>query len=192
MTQHDPAHHHRRSIRLKGFNYTQPAAYFVTICTQERACFFGDVVDGEMQLNDAGHAVQASWNELPARFQSVVLDAFVVMPNHIHGIVIVGAQFIAPTNATPAPSDGTGQGAINRAPTLGEIVRTYKAASTRLIRRTVNPDFAWQRNYYEHVIRNEESLNRIRQYILDNPARWAFDRENLAATTPEPENAWRI
>jgi REP element-mobilizing transposase RayT len=81
-------------------------------------------------------------------------------------------------------------GAINRAPTLGEIVRTYKAASTRMIRQTANPGFAWQKNYYEHIIRNEESLNRIRQYILENPSRWTMDRENPETSNPEPENPW--
>ena len=79
---------------------------------------------------------------------------------------------------------------MNRAPTLGEMVRTYKAASTRMIRQTANPEFAWQRNYYEHIIRNEESLNRIRQYILENPSRWVIDRENPAASNPEAENPW--
>ena len=119
-----------------------------------------------MQLNNAGEIAKATWNELPARFPSLGLDAFVAMPNHIHGIIMVGAQFIA-------PSDGfgeTNQGVMNHAPTLGKIIRAYKAASTRLIRQAGTPDFAWQRNYYEHVIRDEESLNRIRQYILDNPA----------------------
>jgi REP element-mobilizing transposase RayT len=120
------------------------------------------------------------------------------MPNHIHGIVFVGAQFIAP-DSEQFVAFGSGQhnhvdiaheGAMNRAPTLGEIVRTYKAASTRMIRQTANADFAWQRNYYEHIIRNEESLNRIRQYILENPSRWAIDRENPAASNPEAENPW--
>ena len=110
------------------------------------------------------------------------------MPNHVHGIIMVGAQFIAPQVIL---SNRFGKGAINRAPTLGEIVRTYKAVSTQLIRRAASSDFAWQRNYYEHVVRSETSLNRIRQYILDNPARWAFDRENPAAMTREPEEAWR-
>jgi REP element-mobilizing transposase RayT len=108
------------------------------------------------------------------------------MPNHVHGIIVVGAQFIAPS----AVADKN-QGAINRAPTLGQIVRTYKASSTRHIRATANANFAWQRNYYEHVIRDEESLNRIRQYILDNPARWDSDRENPQARPVEPENAWK-
>ena len=165
---------------------------------------FGAVADGEMQLNNPGQIAKAAWDELPARFPSVRLDAFIVMPNHVHGIIIVGAQFIAPQKTPPtivgaqfiAPSDGFGtatidQGVINHAPTLGEMVRAYKAASTRLIRQAGTPDFAWQRNYYEHVVRDEQSLNRIRQYILDNPARWEFDRENPAATTLEPEDAWR-
>ena len=188
MSAYNSDNHHRRSIRLKGYDYGSAGAYFVTICTQNRTCWFGVLADGEMRLNDAGRVAQASWDELPARFPDVRLDTFVVMPNHVHGIIIVGAQFIA-------PSDGFGtatidQGAMNRAPTLGEIVRTFKAVSPRLIRRSANPDFAWQRNYYEHVIRDDESLNRIRQYILDNPGRWVFDRENPTATTPEPEEAW--
>jgi len=83
-------------------------------------------------------------------------------------------------------------GAIGRAPTLGEIIRMYKAISTREIRRTVTEDFRWQRNYYEHIVRNEESLNRIREYIVNNPTQWDVDRENPAAITPEPKNAWRL
>ena len=192
---------HRRSIRLKGYDYAQPGAYFVTIVTQDRACLFGAVADGEVQLNNAGQIAKAAWDELPARFPSVRLDAFIVMPNHVHGIIMVGAQFIAPQKTPPTnvgaqfivPPDGfgaTNPGVMNHAPTLGEMVRAYKAASTRLIRQAGTTDFAWQRNYYEHVVRDEESLNRIRQYVLDNPARWAFDHENPAAKTPEPEDAW--
>ena len=185
--KYDPDKHHRRSIRLKGYDYAQPGAYFVTIVTQDRACLFGAVADGDMQLSNAGEIAKATWHELHARIPSLGLDAFVAMPNHIHAIIMVGAQFIA-------PSDGfgeTNQGVINHAPTLGEMVRAYKAASTRLIRQADAPDFVWQRNYYEHVVRDEESLNRIRQYILDNPARWEFDRENPATKTPEPEDARR-
>ena len=184
--KYDPDKHHRRSIRLKGYDYSQPGAYFVTVVTQDRACLFGEIVDGEMQLNNSGQIAKAAWDELPARFPSVRLDAFIVMPNHVHGIIMVGAQFIAPSDGFGA----TNQGVMNHAPTLGEIVRTYKAASTRLIRQAGTPDFAWQRNYYEHIVRDEESLNRIRRYILDNPARWEFDRENPAATAAEPEDAW--
>src|SRR3970040_2944705 len=183
--RYNPEQNHRRSIRLQGYDYAQEGVYFVTVCTQNRVCLCGAVADGAMQLNNPGQIAKAAWDELPARFPSVRLDAFIVMPNHVHGIIMVGAQFIA-------PSDGFGtatinQGAINRAPTLGEMVRAYKAVSTRLIRQAGTPDFAWQRNYYEHVIRDEESLNRIRQYILDNPERWEFDHENPAATAAEPQ-----
>ena len=187
--KYDPEKHYRRSIRLQGYDYTQPGAYFVTICTQARACSFGAVADGEMQLNNPGQIAHAAWDTLPARFPSIRLDAFVVMPNHVHGIIMVGAQFIAPSKGFGTAMND--QGAINHAPTLGEMVRAYKAASTRFIRQAGSLDFAWQRNYYEHVVRDEDSLNRIRQYILDNPARWQFDRDNPAATTPEPEDAWR-
>jgi putative transposase len=180
---------HRRSLRLKDYDYSDTGVYFVTICTQQRHCLLGAVVDGELQLNDTGRLIQQCWEELPTRFPDVNIDGFVVMPNHVHGILFVGAQFIAPD--TPhTHRERNEKGAMNRAPTLGEIVRTYKALSTRMIRQTVISTFAWQRNYYEHIIRSEESLNRIRQYILDNPARWEFDRENPAATKPEPKDAW--
>jgi REP element-mobilizing transposase RayT len=157
--------------------------------TQHRICLFGDISDGEIVPNDTGQIAKALWVGLSSRFSAVSLDSFVAMPNHIHGIIIVGAQFIAPSSAPP---NRAREGAIYRAPTLGEIIRTYKAASTRMIRQTANPDFAWQRNYYEHVIRNEESLNRVREYILNNPARWTYDRENPEATSPEPKDAWLI
>jgi REP element-mobilizing transposase RayT len=183
---HDPEKHHRRSIRLKGYDYSGSGAYFVTICTQNRACLFGAVRNGAVELNQVGEIAESAWNELPARFLSVGLDAFVVMPNHVHGIIIVGAQFIAPPNVLGKSK----QAVMNPAPTLGEMVRVYKAVSTRFIRQTGIQNFAWQRNYYEHVIRSEEALHRIRQYIVDNPARWEFDRENPNATAPEPEPAW--
>jgi putative transposase len=139
-TRYDAEKHHRRSIRLKSFDYKQAAAYFVTICTRNRDCLFGAISNNEQQLNDAGRLAQELWFGLPARFPGVAIDAFVVMPNHIHGVIVVGAQFIAPS---PRHHDG----AINRAPILGEIVRAYKAASARMIRQKVNIEFAWQRNY---------------------------------------------
>ena len=162
----------------------------MTICTRDRACLFGTIVGSGMELNEAGRIARSSWEELPTRFSNITTDLFVVMPNHIHGIILVGAQFIAPARIAQDISGGMQQGAINRAPTLGEIIRTYKAVSTRVIRKTAYTAFAWQRNYYEHVIRDDDSLNRIRQYIFDNPARWASDRENPAATMQEAEEPW--
>jgi putative transposase len=179
FVKYDPEKHHRRSLRIRGYDYSQGGVYFVTICTRDREYLFGEVVDGEMQLNNVGQMARGVWEELPERFSSVRLDAFIVMPNHVHGIIVVGAQFIAPQ---VVPWDRFRKGAINRAP---------KAVSTREIRRIVNPGFAWQRNYYEHVVREEESLNRIRQYVADNPARWAFDSENPWATNPETVEPWR-
>ncbi len=193
--KYDPEKHHRRSIRLKEYDYAQSGAYFVTICTQNRVCLFGTAANGEMELNNAGQIVKSTWEGLPARFPSARLDVFVVMPNHIHGIIIVGAQFIAPADGFGTATTDPGArnpGAINRAPTtLGEIIRAYKAASTRFIRQAGTTEFAWQRNYYEHVVRNEESLDRIRRYIVENPAGWTTDRENPEATTHEADDAWR-
>jgi len=190
--KYDGEKHKRRSIRLSGYDYAQSGAYFVTICTQNRACLFGTVTDGEVRLNDAGRIIQNMWSELPGRFSQIDVDSFVAMPNHIHGVIVVGAQFIAPSNSPPDMVEDAARGAMNRAPTVGEVIRVYKAVSARAIRSTISADFRWQRNYYEHIIRNEESLNRIRQYIVDNPIRWDLDRDNPAVITPEPKDAWQL
>jgi REP element-mobilizing transposase RayT len=173
----DPLKCHRRSIRLPGYDYSQAGAYFVTVCTHRRRCLSGQIADGEMHLSEAGHIARAVWHELRARFPFIESDQFVVMPNHVHGIVLaVGAQFIAPTNLP------TRQGAINRAPTLGEIVRVFKALTTRRIHASRVADFGWQRNYFEHVIRNERELNLIQRYIIANPMQWDLDCENPLAS----------
>ena len=135
-----------------------------------------------MVLSPAGDIVQRCWLNLPRHFLCLELDAFVIMPNHLHGIIVVGAQFIAPdcpNNQTDISSTHLPQGAINHAPTLGNIVRNFKALSTRTIRRDHDAGFAWQRNYYEHVIRNEEGLKEIREYIVNNPANWDRDEDNI-------------
>jgi len=175
----DPDIHHRSSIRLRSYDYSQAGAYFITLCTQKRECLFGAVVDDGMRLNDVGRMVQNVWGALPGYYPRVELDSFVVMPNHIHGIIMlhdVGAQFIAPNNDQGAANPG----AMNRAPTIGGIIRAFKARCTHSINqlRSVQGVSLWQRNYYEHVIRNEPSLQKIREYITNNPAQWAIDREN--------------
>ena len=116
---YDPNRHHRRSIRLKGYDYSQAGAYFITICTQDRACLFGKVVNGEMRLNDAGHMVLAEWNMLPERFPHVVLDAFVVMPNHVHGIVVITNPATDDTATTAPTIVGTGTRPVPNAGTMG-------------------------------------------------------------------------
>jgi len=214
---YDPQRHHRRSIRLKGYDYTQPGAYFITICTRGRECLFGEIIDGEMHLNEAGQIVVQTWQDLPNHISNVQLDAFVVMPNHVHGIIIiteraggvgtgsVGARVVgagsepAPTTTTaPGSAAGsgptTGSGPVGAgsepaptepAPTrssygLPEIVRQFKTFSARRINelRGTPGTPVWQRNYYEHIIRDEFSLSRIRQYIAENPARWDADWEH--------------
>jgi len=165
----------RRSLRLKDYDYSQEGAYFMTVCVQDRRCLFGEVIDGAVLTSPIGQIVQQAWNELPKYYPTVKLDQFVAMPNHIHGIVFIHAP---PHVGAPFMASHNKQGAINRAPTLGEIVRTLKAASTRLIRLAGSAGFSWQRNYYDHVIRNETELTRIREYIVNNPLQWALDREH--------------
>jgi REP element-mobilizing transposase RayT len=146
--------------------------YFVTICTHSRECLFGDVV-GEMRLNDAGQMVRRIWNDLPIKYPGIEIDEFVVMPNHAHGIIIVvGAQFIASFDCDTINRNKK-QGVMNHAPTVGEIVRAFKARCTHAINqiRTTPGYPVWQRNYYEHIIRGEGEMNRIRRYIIDNPAK---------------------
>lgn len=175
----------RRSIRLKGYDYAQPGAYFVTICTQDRQCLFGDIAEGQTRLNTLGEVVLACWANLPHHFPHVELDAFVVMPNHVHGIVVIthrrgeasGPNTRIPGLAAPDASpllDGTRPGS------LGAIVQNFKSVSTRRINtmRSAPGLPVWQRNYYEHVIRNEHELDRIREYIASNPMQWAMDSEN--------------
>jgi REP element-mobilizing transposase RayT len=172
----DPEEHHRRSIRIKGYDYSQPGAYFVTICARDRECLLGSV----LRLNEFGEIAQRCWEEIPGHFPSVELDAFVVMPNHIHAILVVlgrGTACRAPT------TEQFGRPIVGSIPT---IVRTYKSAATRRINalRATAGVSVWQRNYYEHLIRTQRELQSIREYILGNPAHWSEDRDNPAMTKP--------
>jgi REP element-mobilizing transposase RayT len=177
-------HHHRRSIRLHGYDYTQAGAYFVTLCAHGRECLFGAVVDGEMRTNPFGQIVDDEWR-LSVRLRAEIeLDAWVVMPNHVHGIVVIvpagrGDRPVAPTN-------GPARGPQPRS--LGAFIAGFKSAATKRINewRQSPGSPVWQRNYYEHIIRNDESLNRIRQYIADNPMHWETDRENPNAASSRP------
>ena len=183
MAQHPEAR--RRSIRLKGYDYTQSGAYFVTIVIQDRLCLFGDVLGQEMRPNEAGVMVRRVWEALPCRFPPTQLDAFVVMPNHIHGILVINQHVGAPTEGARLGAFAARRATTRVAPTLGAVIGAYKSLTTSAHIEGVNagawPPFRhrlWQRNYYEHILRHDESLAELRQYILYNPARWAFDREN--------------
>jgi len=184
----DPEIHHRRSIRLQHYDYALAGAYFVTICAQNRACLFGAISEGQMQANDHGKIVHECWEDLPNHYENVILDEFVAMPNHVHGIIIltnntVGAGFKPALTGEPAPTiDNHDIQSRNssRHHGLPEIIRAFKTFSSRRINqaRSTPGIPVWQRNYYEHVIRNEDDLNKIREYIITNPAGWEKDEEN--------------
>ena len=158
----------RRSLRLREYNYASPGAYFITICTKDRLSLFGDIKKGNMRLTEYGRIVFQE-REISTKIrQEITLDAF------------VGATGWSPSRSGP------------RRRSLGSFLSGFKSATTRQINelRQTPGLLVWQRNYYEHVIRNEQSLNRMREYIAGNPARWDFDRENPAANNPEPNNVW--
>ncbi len=172
--KYDPAKHHRSSIRLPGYDYTQVVAYFVTIVTYQRECAFGEIMAGRMRVNKIGAVVREEWLRSAEIRGEIALGEYVIMPNHVHGIVAirdVGAHGHAPlpvrTRQRPARS-------------LGSFVGGYKTAATRRINviRGTPGHPVWQRNYYERVIRGDAELNRIRQYIADNPTSWEEDVEN--------------
>ncbi|MFN7412929.1 transposase [Anabaena sp. AL09] len=225
--------HHRRSIRLKRYDYTQRGAYFVTICTHQRNCLFGEIVDGEIKLNTNGEIARGSWLSIPRHFKNVELDEFVIMPNHLHGIIIIDSsevvgealanqdfsqlfsevvgEALANQDFSQLFSEVAGEALANQdfskqqnlssqcfAPTvytgetvkingtkpqsLAAITQNYKSVSTRQINRMnkAKGNVIWQRNYYEHIIRNEEALNNIREYIVNNSINWVKDQENPA------------
>lgn len=188
---------HRRTLRLKGYDYSQAGAYFVTICVQDRVCLFGDVVDGNVRLNDAGRMVERWWLELNRKFAYVQSDAFVVMPNHIHGIIVIQSNVGADLCVCPGGEPGAQHPGAHTGAPLPEIVQWFKTMTTNAYIRHVRADGwrpfrqrLWQRNYFEHIIRNDVTLAHIRQYIADNPLRWARDRDNPETTKTEPKGAW--
>lgn len=204
---YNPQKHHRQSIRLRQYDYAWPGMYFVTICVREKECVLGEVIDGEMRLSEWGRIVHEFWDAIPVHFPNTSIDGRVTMPNHGHVIIkidhdrrgavaataVAAPAVAAPNHATPndaAPNDAAhpvGETGGERGgetpplrPTLGQIVAFYKYQTTKRInelRGTPGVSF-WQRNYWEHVVRDEIDLNRIRQYIENNPLRWHEDQLN--------------
>ena len=197
---YNPEIHRRHSLRLKGYDYTHVGAYFVTIVTQGRSCLFGEIVGKEMQLNEAGDMACGIWKALPQRFPSIEIDLFVVMPNHLHGIIVINQPKRAITRVVPTETrDGETAAPIKDQFALGEIIGAYKSLTTVEYVRGVKTmkwlafdRRLWQRNYYEHIVRHDESFRDLQQYILDNPAQWAFDKENPLAKTPETQKLQRL
>jgi putative transposase len=178
--------HDRRSVRLAGYDYRSNGAYFVTVCTRRRACIFGDVIDGAVRLNEMGHIAEACWAAISEHFSLVTLDAAMVMPNHIHGIIVIDGVW--PPQASPL-GDARDATRCRQSPgglqagSIAAIVGSFKSASTKHTNRLCGTPGAqmWQRNYFEHVIRDEDDLNEIRRYIADNPIAWALDPDNQHA-----------
>lgn len=204
----DPQKHHRRSIRLKGYDYSQAGAYFVTIVAWQREMLFGEIVNGEMKLNRNGRIVRYAWFDLKNHYRYVELGAFVIMPNHAHGIIVL----VDDGGETLHNSRG-GSSVSGKVPLLGglnagiepvktdqtrphvkpqirhdlpEIVRAFKSFSARRINRLRRTDGipVWQRNYYEHIIRNDREMDNITRYIESNPSMWAEDDENPMKSKP--------
>ena len=178
--KYNPDIHHRHSIRLQGYDYSQNSAYFVTLCTQNRECLFGEIVNGEMILNEYGKNVEQCWFNLPNHYHNIALDAYVIMPNHFHGIIFitdtvdnVGAIHELPLHELPLQQQ-------RRKMLLPKIIGRFKMNSAKQINQIRNASGVpvWQRNYYENIIRNEKSLENIRNYIINNPSEWYYDDYN--------------
>ena len=188
MTKFDPQKHHRRSIRLKGYDYAQEGAYYVTIVTWQREFLFGDIVNQEMMLSPYGEIVQKWWEEIPVHFSNVETGAFVIMPNHVHGVIYIlderrGTVSVPHDNVTQYALGGETPPlrAFDGIPTLGQIVAYFKYQSTKEMNKVENTGTVtkfWQRNYYEHIIRNEKDLQNKTDYIEANPLMWDEDDEN--------------
>jgi REP element-mobilizing transposase RayT len=160
---------HRQSIRLNEYNYANPNWYYVTICTKDKKCVFGKVRNGKLVLNKFGILAKDEWIRTKEIRQNIDLDYYIIMPNHIHGIIIIesrGVMHYATTNEFKSPSQ-----------TLGSIIRGFKSTVTKRINRmrSTHGNPIWQRNYYDHIIRNEQDLFRIRKYIQLNPLKWEID-----------------
>ena len=186
---YNPQIHHRRSIRLKEYDYSRAGLYFITICCQDRNCRFGDITvgasladaqhadaqfaDTRMILNEYGTIARDEWEKLPKRFPNVELDVFQVMPNHVHGIIVL--------NEPPTVWAGASWAGASPAPTVGHIIGAYKSLVAKAcldICKSKNEMLGklWQRNYYEHIIRSEPSYRTISDYIINNPAKWKEDK----------------
>jgi putative transposase len=189
----NPEFHHRRSIRLKDYDYSQKGACFVTICTGNRRCLFGNICDGKLSTNDAGKMIQQVWDQLPFYYNGINIDQFQIMPNHIHGIIVITDSVGAGPRACPDP--GQPQGVVRSNPgqpqgvaptmSLPNAIHRFKTMTTKQYTDGVKqngwqpfPGKLWQRNYYEHVIRDDNELNRIREYIMTNPLNWNSDKYN--------------
>jgi REP element-mobilizing transposase RayT len=195
--KNNPPAFHRVSNRLKGYDYSLPGAYFVTLVTYERLCLFGEVAEGEVRLNSIGNLVQAELHRLPIQFRHISIESHVIMPNHIHAIIMfnsVGATRLRQTGTSlfdqKAPDqfpDGIDGSPLQKTrpsgpspKSLGALIGQFKSRLTKHIWSLPGIDHQpiWQRNYYEHIIRDQAEYEKIHLYIMENPRKWSADQEN--------------
>lgn len=193
---YDPTRHHRRSIRLKGYDYTAAGVYFVTLVVQDRAPVLGEVVDGAVRLSAWGCVVREGWEALPGRFARLRLDAYVIMPDHLHGLLVLVGDAPAPHHRSKGEAsaraglDMTASGPADASPlrarprgttpgSVGVILQNYKSVTARRVNALRGTPGArlWLRNYWERIVRDDRALAAVRAYIRDNPRRWSLDRE---------------
>ena len=181
--KYDSDIHPRKSIRLKDYDYSRIGAYFITICTYEKEYIFGNVENERMSLNQFGKMVLEYWNSLPGRYTNIELDAFVIMPNHVHGIIKI-IEIVGAIHELPLQTANINPKTERRRMLIPKVVGYFKMNSAKQINTLRNTTGmpVWQRNYYEHIIRNENKLNKIREYIQNNPLKWHLDRENPERT----------
>ena len=153
----------RKRLRKDGYDYSNPGYYCVTICTEDRRLWLGEIVDAKMHLNGVGYIVQSIWSDLYERFPGIELDEYIIMPNHLHGIIVLSEDF------RKRMRTGNEQ---QRMPTLSQIVRAFKGAATRQIHVMGQPNFSWQKSFHERIIRDQTELNIKREYLINNPVRW--------------------
>ena len=180
----NPDMHHRRSIRLQEYDYSQNGYYFVTICTKHFIKYLGEIKNGKTELSKIGEIVKQCWGEIPRHFDNVTLDEMVIMPNHVHGIVVIdnnGIGHVGACHGMPLQQYGMPlqQFGNPQSKSLSMIVNHFKSAVKRWCNKNNFPYFQWQRNYHERIIRNEIELYIKRRYIINNPVKWKFDKNNF-------------
>jgi len=178
-----PNIHHRHSIRLKGYDYSQAGLYFITICCQDRECFFGEIKNGEMMLNDIGNIANQCWMEIPNHFANVVLHEHIIMPNHVHGIIELTndandagtSHGMSLPQQTSTPKSNINQFGKPISGSVSIIINQYKSTIKRWCNKNGHKYFKWQSRFHDHIIRNEQSYQTISEYIINNPFKWKDD-----------------
>ena len=175
-----------KSTRLKHWDYHACGGYVVTICVKDRACVFGNIENGKMVLNKIGNEAENLWNQIPDYFSHADIDEYIFMPNHMHGIILLRRDAIHGVSIhgviNNKPKNG-GAVSIDKNPmfnnSLSTMIRWYKGRTTYAINKLTPPRFQWQPRFYDHIIRNDADLTRVREYIRNNPLNWALDEENM-------------